>query len=138
MMALRAAVGAQTAGLMLTNPLSLGVFERDRRNRQNRAHAGGLLYHDGANRNAILGKVRPGDMGFDVMHMNLHNTFSTPHGSEGPGAGAIGVSTRLLPFMSIPIVGRVDFLSGNQGRLGEGYVAPSTLHSSSPFEGPLA
>jgi glycine dehydrogenase subunit 2 len=108
MMALRAAVGAQTAGLMLTNPLSLGVFARDRRNCQNRARAGGLLYYDGANLNAILGKVRPGDMGFDVMHMNLHNTFSTPHGGKGPGAGAIGVSTRLLPFMPIPIVGRVD------------------------------
>ena len=68
--------------------------------------AGGLLYYDGANLNAILGKVRPGDMGFDVIHMNLHKTFSTPHGGGGPGAGAVGVSARLLPFMPIPVVGK--------------------------------
>ncbi len=66
--------------------------------------AGGLLYYDGANLNAILGKVRPGDMGFDVIHMNLHKTFSTPHGGGGPGSGAIGVGERLLPYMPIPIV----------------------------------
>jgi glycine dehydrogenase subunit 2 len=68
--------------------------------------AGGLLYYDGANLNAILGKVRPGDMGFDVIHMNLHKTFSTPHGGGGPGAGAVGVSARLAPFLPIPIVGK--------------------------------
>jgi len=68
--------------------------------------AGGLLYYDGANLNAILGKVRPGDMGFDVIHMNLHKTFSTPHGGGGPGAGAVGVGERLLPFLPIPIVAR--------------------------------
>ena len=68
--------------------------------------AGGLLYYDGANLNAILGKVRPGDMGFDVIHMNLHKTFSTPHGGGGPGAGAVGVGERLLPFLPMPIVGR--------------------------------
>ena len=68
--------------------------------------AGGLLYYDGANLNAILGKVRPGDMGFDVIHMNLHKTFSTPHGGGGPGAGAVGVGERLLPFLPIPLVGR--------------------------------
>ena len=68
--------------------------------------AGGLLYYDGANLNAILGKVRPGDMGFDVIHMNLHKTFSTPHGGGGPGAGAVGVAARLLPFLPIPIVGK--------------------------------
>ena len=68
--------------------------------------AGGLLYYDGANLNAILGKVRPGDMGFDVIHMNLHKTFSTPHGGGGPGAGAVGVGARLLPFMPIPVVGK--------------------------------
>ena len=67
--------------------------------------AGGLLYYDGANLNAILGRVRPGDMGFDVIHMNLHKTFSTPHGGGGPGSGAIGVGERLLPFMPIPVVG---------------------------------
>ncbi len=68
--------------------------------------AGGLLYYDGANLNAILGKVRPGDMGFDVIHMNLHKTFSTPHGGGGPGSGAVGVGKRLLPYMPVPVVGR--------------------------------
>jgi len=68
--------------------------------------AGGLLYYDGANLNAILGKVRPGDMGFDVIHMNLHKTFSTPHGGGGPGSGAVGVAARLAPFLPIPVVGK--------------------------------
>ena len=107
--ALKAAVGPKTAGIMLTNPSTLGVFERrilEIRDIVN--EAGGLLYYDGANLNAILGKVRPGDMGFDVIHMNLHKTFSTPHGGGGPGSGAIGVGERLLPFMPIPIVGRRD------------------------------
>jgi glycine dehydrogenase subunit 2 len=105
--ALRAAVGPQTAGIMLTNPSTLGVFERRIREVAGIVHdAGGLLYYDGANLNAILGKVRPGDMGFDVIHMNLHKTFSTPHGGGGPGSGAVGVSERLLPFMPIPLVGR--------------------------------
>ncbi|HZR38207.1 MAG TPA: aminomethyl-transferring glycine dehydrogenase subunit GcvPB [Nevskia sp.] len=105
--ALKAAVGPQTAGIMLTNPSTLGVFERDIAKIAKIVHkAGGLLYYDGANLNAILGKVRPGDMGFDVIHMNLHKTFSTPHGGGGPGAGAVGVSKRLLPFMPIPQVGR--------------------------------
>jgi glycine dehydrogenase subunit 2 len=105
--ALRAAVGPNTAGIMLTNPSTLGVFERRIEEVARIVHeAGGLLYYDGANLNAILGKVRPGDMGFDVIHMNLHKTFSTPHGGGGPGAGAVGVSTRLLPFLPQPIVGR--------------------------------
>jgi len=104
---LRAAVGPHTAGIMLTNPSTLGVFERNIEEVARIVHAaGGLLYYDGANLNAILGKVRPGDMGFDVIHMNLHKTFSTPHGGGGPGAGAVGVSPRLLPFMPIPIVGK--------------------------------
>jgi len=105
--ALRAAVGPQTAGLMLTNPSTLGVFETRIADIQKIVHdAGGLLYYDGANLNAILGKVKPGDMGFDVIHMNLHKTFSTPHGGGGPGAGAVGVAPRLLPFMPIPLVGK--------------------------------
>lgn len=104
--ALRAAVGPNTAGIMLTNPSTLGVFERRIEEVARIVHsAGGLLYYDGANLNAILGKVRPGDMGFDVIHMNLHKTFSTPHGGGGPGAGAVGVSERLRPFLPIPIVG---------------------------------
>jgi glycine dehydrogenase subunit 2 len=105
--ALKAVVGPNTAGIMLTNPSTLGVFERKIEAVAKIVHdAGGLLYYDGANLNAILGKVRPGDMGFDVIHMNLHKTFSTPHGGGGPGAGAVGVSQRLLPFLPIPIVGK--------------------------------
>jgi len=100
------ALGPQTAGIMLTNPSTLGVFERRIRDIADRVHAaGGLLYYDGANLNAILGKVRPGDMGFDVIHMNLHKTFSTPHGGGGPGAGPVGVSSRLEPFLPVPMVG---------------------------------
>jgi len=105
--ALKAAVGPNTAGIMLTNPSTLGVFERRIQEVAQIVHtAGGLLYYDGANLNAILGKVRPGDMGFDVIHMNLHKTFSTPHGGGGPGAGAVGVGARLQPFVPIPVVGK--------------------------------
>ncbi len=105
--ALRQAVGAQTAGIMLTNPSTLGVFERRIREIADIIHsAGGLLYYDGANLNAILGKVRPGDMGFDVIHLNLHKTFATPHGGGGPGSGPVGVGERLLPFLPVPMVGR--------------------------------
>jgi glycine dehydrogenase subunit 2 len=105
--ALKNAVGPQTAGLMLTNPSTLGVFEKDVKEVARIVHeAGGLLYYDGANLNAILGKVKPGDMGFDVIHMNLHKTFSTPHGGGGPGAGPVGVNDRLLPYLPVPMVGK--------------------------------
>ena len=105
--ALRAAVGPQTAGLMLTNPSTLGVFEQRILDIRDIVHgAGGLLYYDGANLNAILGKVKPGAMGFDVIHINLHKTFSTPHGGGGPGAGPVGVAPHLLPFLPIPMVAR--------------------------------
>jgi len=105
--ALTAAVGPRTAGIMLTNPSTLGVFERRIEQIARIVHeAGGLLYYDGANLNAILGKARPGDMGFDVIHMNLHKTFSTPHGGGGPGSGAVGVGKRLLPYMPVPVVAR--------------------------------
>lgn len=104
--ALQAMIGPQTAGIMLTNPSTLGVFERKITEIAQYVHkAGGLLYYDGANLNAILGKVRPGDMGFDVIHMNLHKTFSTPHGGGGPGAGPVGVNERLLPFLPVPMIG---------------------------------
>ena len=107
--ALKAVVGPHTAGIMLTNPSTLGVFERHIVDIARTVHeAGGLLYYDGANLNAILGEVRPGDMGFDVIHMNLHKTFSTPHGGGGPGAGAVGVSKRLLPFMPMPVIGKLE------------------------------
>ncbi len=103
--ALGKVLGPQTAGIMLTNPSTLGVFERRIREIADKVHkVGGLLYYDGANLNAILGKVRPGDMGFDVIHMNLHKTFSTPHGGGGPGAGPVGVSKRLAPYLPIPMV----------------------------------
>jgi glycine dehydrogenase subunit 2 len=106
--ALRAAVGPQTAGIMLTNPSTLGVFEQKIQEIASIVHeAGGLLYYDGANLNAILGKVRPGEMGFDVMHINLHKTFATPHGGGGPGGGPVAVSERLIPFLPMPIVARV-------------------------------
>src|SRR3990172_9342583 len=104
--ALKAAVGPHTAGLMLTNPSTLGVFERKITEIAKIVHeAGGLLYYDGANLNAILGRVKPGDMGFDVIHMNLHKTFSTPHGGGGPGAGACTASQnspRSMPTTSWP------------------------------------
>ena len=99
----------KTAGIMLTNPSTLGVFEPNIKEIANMVHeAGGLLYYDGANLNAILGKVRPGDMDFDVIHMNLHKTFSTPHGGGGPGSGAIGVGRRLVPYMPTPFVAKSE------------------------------
>ncbi len=107
--ALKRAVGPHTAGLMLTNPSTLGVFERRIGGIAKVVHdAGGLLYYDGANLNAILGRVKPGDMGFDVIHMNLHKTFSTPHGGGGPGAGPVAANARLLPFLPVPFVGKVQ------------------------------
>lgn len=102
---LKQKVGPQTAGIMLTNPSTLGLFMRQIKEIADIVHtAGGLLYYDGANLNAILGKVRPGDMGFDVMHLNLHKTFATPHGGGGPGSGPIAVGSRLLPFIPLPVV----------------------------------
>lgn len=109
MAALKAAVGPQTAGLMLTNPSTLGVFEKNVSEMSRVVHeAGGLLYYDGANLNALLGKVKPGDMGFDVIHINLHKTFSTPHGGGGPGSAPVGVAERLVPFLPVPIVAHND------------------------------
>lgn len=148
--ALKAACGPQTAGLMLTNPSTLGVFERNIGEIARIMHqAGGLLYYDGANLNAILGKVKPGDMGFDVIHMNLHKTFSTPHGGGGPGAGAVGVSKRLEPFLPVPVVahegdhyrwltendrpqsiGRLSAFMGNTGVLLRAYVYARMLGST--------
>ncbi len=106
---LKKVVGPRTAGIMLTNPSTLGVFERRIEQIARIVHeVGGLLYYDGANLNAILGKVRPGDMGFDAIHVNLHKTFATPHGGGGPGAGPVGVGARLLPYLPVPLVEQVD------------------------------
>ncbi|RDH86749.1 MAG: aminomethyl-transferring glycine dehydrogenase subunit GcvPB [endosymbiont of Escarpia spicata] len=140
--ALKGVLGSQTAGIMLTNPSTVGVFERRIKEIAGLVHeAGGLLYYDGANLNAILGKVRPGDMGFDVIHMNLHKTFSTPHGGGGPGAGPVGVSERLEPYLPVPMVaqdgedyvwltednrpesiGRLSAFAGNAGVLLRAYI----------------
>jgi glycine dehydrogenase subunit 2 len=103
--ALKAVVGPKTAGIMLTNPSTLGVFEEKIQEIAKIIHqAGGLLYYDGANFNAILGKARPGDMGFDVVHLNLHKTFATPHGGGGPGSGPVVANERLLPYLPVPRV----------------------------------
>jgi len=103
--AFKAAVSSNTAGLMLTNPNTLGLFEEDIAEIADVVHkAGGLLYYDGANLNPIMGKTRPGDMGFDIVHINIHKTFGTPHGGGGPGAGPIGVSMELAKFLPVPQV----------------------------------
>lgn len=106
---LREEADENTAALMLTNPNTLGIFEKDITEIANIVHeAGGLLYYDGANMNAILGHARPGDMDFDVMHFNLHKTFSTPHGGGGPGSGPVGVKEFLEPFLPTPVLKRED------------------------------
>jgi len=104
-------VDERTAGLMLTNPNTLGVFEREIERIVEIVHAaGGLLYYDGANLNALMGKVRPGDMGFDIVHLNCHKTFSAPHGGGGPGGGPVGVKKELEPYLPVPTV---DFDEGS-------------------------
>lgn len=103
--AVKSAVSEHTAGLMLTNPNTLGIFERNIREVSEMVHsAGGLLYYDGANMNAILGKTRPREMGFDIVHLNLHKTFATPHGGGGPGAGPVGVVKELEEYLPVPLV----------------------------------
>ena len=136
---LRAKVGAHTAGMMMTNPNTLGLFDRNVLEAAEAVHgAGGLMYLDGANLNAILGRCLPGDFGIDVMHFNLHKTFATPHGGGGPGAGPVGVARSLEPFLPVPRVkckdgrysldydrprsiGRVRSFMGNYGILVRAY-----------------
>jgi glycine dehydrogenase subunit 2 len=102
---LRAVLGERTAALMLTNPSTLGLFDEQVEEMSRLVHdAGGMMYYDGANLNAIMGVARPGDMGFDVVHINLHKTFTTPHGGGGPGAGPVGVKAVLAPFLPVPVV----------------------------------
>jgi glycine dehydrogenase subunit 2 len=108
---LKNAVSSKTAGLMLTNPSTLGLFSKQIIEIAKIVHeAGGLLYYDGANLNAILNVIRPGDMGFDVMHINLHKTFSTPHGGGGPGSGPVLCNNKLKDFLPIP---QIEFHEGN-------------------------
>jgi glycine dehydrogenase subunit 2 len=107
--ALEGLVDEQVAGLMLTNPNTLGLFEEDIERITELIHGvGGLVYYDGANLNAILGRCRPGDMGFDIVHINTHKTFATPHGGGGPGAGPVGVREHLVPFLPAPVIERAD------------------------------
>ncbi len=102
-------LGDDVAGIMMTNPNTLGLFEKEIGEIASLVHGcGGLLYYDGANMNPLLGVVRPGDMGFDIMHLNLHKTFSTPHGGGGPGSGPIGVAEHLLPYLPVPHVVKKD------------------------------
>jgi glycine dehydrogenase subunit 2 len=107
--ALEKLVDEDVAGLMLTNPNTLGLFEEEIEKITAVMHAiGGLVYYDGANLNAILGRCRPGDMGFDIVHINTHKTFATPHGGGGPGAGPVGVTEDLVPFLPSPLVERAE------------------------------
>lgn len=130
--ALKSAVGPKTAGIMLTNPSTLGVFEQKIQEIAKIIHeAGGLLYYDGANFNAILGKVRPGDMGFDVVHLNLHKTFATPHGGGGPGCGPVVANERLLPYLPIPRVAK----EGDKYRWLTEKDCPQTIGRLSAFMG---
>jgi glycine dehydrogenase subunit 2 len=102
---LESQMNGDVAALMITNPNTLGVFESDILKVTEIVHArGGLVYMDGANMNALIGKFRPGDMGIDVMHLNLHKTFSTPHGGGGPGSGPVGVKSDLIPYLPVPVV----------------------------------
>ncbi|MEM3695040.1 MAG: aminomethyl-transferring glycine dehydrogenase subunit GcvPB [Candidatus Bathyarchaeia archaeon] len=131
--ALKAAVSEHTAGLMLTNPNTLGIFEKNIDEIARIIHdAGGLLYYDGANLNPILCKVRPGDMGFDIVHINIHKTFGTPHGGGGPGAGPVGVSKELAEFLPVP---RIVF-DGTWYRLD--YDRPNSVGKIRSFYGNVA
>jgi len=145
---LRKNLDDRVACLMLTNPNTLGLFEGDILEIAKLVHeAGSLLYYDGANLNALLGIARPGDMGFDIVHLNLHKTFSTPHGGGGPGAGPVGVKSFLAPFLPLPLIekkenryrllkrsersiGRVSSFLGNAGILLRAYVYIRTLGNS--------
>lgn len=144
---LKKVLNDEIAGLMLTNPSTLGLFEKDIKEISDLVHeAGGLLYYDGANLNAIMGIARPGDMGFDVCHLNLHKTFSTPHGGGGPGAAPVGVCKRLSKFLPVPMIkkeenkftldydrkdsiGRIRSFYGNFGVLVRAYTYILTMGS---------
>ncbi len=132
--AARRTIDDQTAGLMLTCPNTLGLFNRDIKELTDLVHAvDGLAYYDGANLNAILGKVRPGELGFDIVHLNLHKTFATPHGGGGPGAGPVGVVARLEPFLPTPIVTK-----RKDGTYSLDFDRPETIGFIAPFYGNFA
>ena len=123
--------GGDIAGLMLTNPNTLGLFDENIVEIARLVHeAGGLLYYDGANANAVLGVSRPGDMGFDIVHFNTHKTFSTPHGGGGPGAGPIVVRDSLAPFLPVPLVAK-----GEDGRFFFEYDRPQSIGKVRTFYG---
>jgi glycine dehydrogenase subunit 2 len=125
-----AKLSPNVAAVMLTNPNTLGIFERNIEEMARLAHeAGALLYYDGANLNALVGVARPGDMGFDVVHLNLHKTFSTPHGGGGPGAGPVGVSAALQDFLPVPRIVRTD------GRFAWDYQRPHSIGKVRSFYG---
>ncbi|MBP3040694.1 aminomethyl-transferring glycine dehydrogenase subunit GcvPB [Bacillaceae bacterium Marseille-Q3522] len=127
---LKRVVGEDTAALMLTNPNTLGLFEEHIVEVAEIVHqAGGKLYYDGANLNAVLSKARPGDMGFDVVHLNLHKTFTGPHGGGGPGSGPVGVKKELIPFLPIPVVTKKD------GQYMLDYDRPQTIGRVKAFYG---
>ena len=129
--ALKSVAGSKTAGLMLTNPNTIGVFEKNIGEIAGIVHdAGGLLYYDGANFNAIMGIVRPGDMGFDVVHLNLHKSFSTPHGGGGPGAGPVGVKQKLAEFLPVPRI-----VKGRDGRFDLDHNLPNSIGKVHSFFG---
>jgi glycine dehydrogenase subunit 2 len=129
--ALEAQMNDEVAALMLTNPNTLGVFEQEIHKIADVLHAkGGLLYMDGANMNALVGKVRPGDFGVDVMHLNLHKTFSTPHGGGGPGSGPVAVKKILEPFLPKPVL-----ISKSDGTLGFDYDRPQSIGRVRSFYG---
>ncbi len=131
--ALKAAVSKHTAGLMLTNPNTLGIFEDKIAEIAGITHeAGGLLYYDGANLNPLLCKTRPGDMGFDIVHMNVHKTFSTPHGGGGPGAGPVGVCSALVDYLPVPSV------TFDGEHYGFNYDKPRTIGKIKSFWGNIA
>jgi glycine dehydrogenase subunit 2 len=131
--ALKTVASEKTAGLMLTNPNTLGIFEKDTEEIAEIIHeVGGLLYYDGANLNPLMGKVRPGDMGFDIVHMNIHKTFGTPHGGGGPGAGPVGVSRDLAQFLPVPHI----VLDGEKYRLD--YDRPHSIGKMRGFQGNVA
>jgi glycine dehydrogenase subunit 2 len=132
--ALKQALSDDVAGVMLTCPNTLGLFNPHIREICDLIHSvDGLAYYDGANLNAIVGKARPGDFGFDIVHLNLHKTFATPHGGGGPGAGPVGVKERLVPFLPVSIV-----VKRADGTYALEYDRPKSIGYVAPFYGNFA